>query len=41
VTGDHDHFGGILDFTDFFQGVESIHAGEPDVEQHDVHGPLA
>ena len=40
MTGNHNHFGRIVEFADFSQSIEAVDAGKPDVEQDDVERRL-
>ena len=40
MTGDHDHFRRILNFTDMGQRFEPIHFGEPYVQQNSIEAVL-
>ncbi len=41
MARDHHHFGRIVQFANLGEGLETVHSGQPDVEQYDIEGTLA
>jgi len=41
VAGYHDDFRSVLDFADLLQGIQTIHARQPNIKKDGVEDPLA
>jgi hypothetical protein len=41
VSGNHDYFGWVIQFSNSLQGLQAIGSGQPDIQQHHFVGVLA